>query len=218
LADVVIRFAEPPPRIGLIVRGKRSPAHHPGLWDQHADVILSDGSPAGFYGEENGSAGNSVAMGLQGVVYDYPRLRIERPFYVNVDRAMANRVVSTVLLLQVSADQAHAFDSAWKGMALHPGNFNIVGGNCSSHASAAFIEAGVLRRGIPGLDTPDNLYGQLVADLLASSLQSLTGFIGFSPTPRGGFEMAVKAYVDSPAINTPNPGTARSFVSQRGGP
>ena len=173
--------------------------------------------PTGFYGEANGGASNGIGMGMQGVVYDYERLRIERPFYVNADSAVANRVVSTVLLVQVTADQARAFGDAWARMALHPGSFNIVGGNCSTHASAGFIEAGVLKDGIPGLDTPDNLYAQLVADLPAASLQSLTGFIGFSRSPRGGFDLVVKPYAYTPAVNTPNPGYGGSLGSNRGG-
>jgi hypothetical protein len=32
-------------KVGLIVRGKKSPAHEPGVMEQHADVILPDGSP-----------------------------------------------------------------------------------------------------------------------------------------------------------------------------
>ena len=204
MPDVIVSFAAVPPRIGLVVRGKLSATHHPDLMAQHADAILSDGSPLGFYGEGNGGSANGIGMGMQGVVYDYQALRIQRPFYVNADSAMANRVVSTVLLVTVTAVQARAFADSWAAMTVHPGSFNIVGGNCSTHASAAFIAAGVLADGIPGLDTPDNLYGQIVNDIPAASLQSLTGYVGFSPAPAGGYRMVVKPYVDTPAVNRPN--------------
>ena len=211
MADIVVGFAGGPPRIGLIVRGKLSATQHPGLMEQHADAILSDGSPVGFYGEGNGGSANRVGMMMQGVVYDYAELRKNRPFYVNVNSAVANRVVSTVLLIRVTAKQAKAFGDAWARMTTSPGDFNILGGNCSTHASAAFIAAGVLKDGIPGLDTPDNLYAQIVADLPAAAVQSLTGFIGFAPAPSGGYTMAVRPYVDTPAVNKPNPGSGGSL-------
>src|SRR5260221_10661309 len=34
--------------VGLIVRGKKSHEHEPGLMEQHADCILSNGAPVGF--------------------------------------------------------------------------------------------------------------------------------------------------------------------------
>ena len=176
--------------------------------DQHADVILSNGAPTGFYGEGNDNSANGIGLMMQGAVWDYARLRLERPFYVDASRAMANRVVSTALLIAVTEKQAAAFDAAWAALALHPGSFNILGGNCSTHASATFISAGLLGTGIPGLDTPDHLYDQLATKLNASSLQSITGFLGFLPTAKNGYDMLVKPYVDSPAVNRPNPGSS----------
>lgn len=213
MADVIVSF-NGANRIGLIVRGKMSPTHHPDKMAQHADAILASGAPTGFYGEGNGASGNRVGMNMQGVVYDYQGLRINRPYYVDADSAVANRVVSTVLLVTVTPKQAAAFAASWNRMTLHPGSFNIVGGNCSSHASAAFIDAGVLKNGIPGLDTPDNLYGQIVHDMPATSLQSLTGFIGFAPSGNG-YIMTVKPYVDTPQVARPNPGSAGSLNPSR---
>lgn len=75
-------------RIGLIVRGKFGPAHAPDLMAQHADVILPDGSPIGFFGEgpaySGGSLGsgssNRSGMNLRGMVYDYELMRINRRY------------------------------------------------------------------------------------------------------------------------------------------
>jgi hypothetical protein len=214
MADIFVRFTGSPARVGLIVRGKLSASHHPDLMAQHADAILSDGSPVGFYGEGYGGSSNQVGMGMQGVVYGYQDMRINRPFYVDADNAVANRVVSTVLLVQVTSAQATAFDANWAQMTQHPGSFNIVGGNCSTHASAAFIAAGILADGIPGLDTPDRLYAQIVKKLPAASLQTMSGFVGFAPAPGGGFTLRVVPYVDTPALNRPNPGRGGSLGSR----
>ena len=211
MADTIVNFSGSEPRIALIVRGKLSAKHHPDLMAQHADAILADGSPVGFYGEGNGGSGNRVGMAMQGVAYDYQALRIQRPYYVGADSAVANRVVSTVLLIKVTAAQAKKFSESWARMTTDPGSFNIVGGNCSTHASASFIDAGLIKGGIPGLDTPDHLYAQLVDKLPASSLQSITGFIGFEAASSGGFTMVVKPYVDMPTVIRPNPGTLGSL-------
>lgn len=177
-----------PKRIALIVRGKLGPDHHPGNLEQHADCVLATGAPVGFFGEGNDRSGNRVGLRMQGVVYDYSLLQRHRPYYVDRADAVANRVVSTVLLIEVDDRTASAFAAAWNDMTLNPGDFNIVGGNCATHASAAFLRARVLASEIPGLDTPDNLYGQLVAKIAAAKRRSITGYIGFEPRP-GGYVM-----------------------------
>lgn len=170
MADIVIDFHKGPKKIGLIVRGKQGPNHHPDKLAQHADTVLADGSPDGFFGEGNDGSLNSIGLGMQGVVYDYALLRIHRPWYVDKSSAVTNREVD-----QPTADK---FKEALDAMTTSPGNFNIVGGNCATHASAAFIIAGVVNKTIPRMDTPDNLYQQLVDSLPASRAVSYTGYIG----------------------------------------
>jgi len=55
--------------------GKISAADSPDLMNQHADCILEDGSPIGFYGEGNDQSGNRIGMRMTGIVYDYAMLR-----------------------------------------------------------------------------------------------------------------------------------------------
>src|SRR5437899_3777599 len=45
--------------IGLVVRGKTGPDDHPGVLDQHADCILPNGAPIGFFGDEEVASGGS---------------------------------------------------------------------------------------------------------------------------------------------------------------
>lgn len=197
-------------RVALIVRGKTSPDHEPGLMEQHADCALSTGAPVGFFGEasDGGSSGrspssfggsnrastgksNGVGLGMAGIVYDLDLLKRNRPFYVDVGMARGYGVISTVLFVQVSPAEATAFDKAWADMASNPGSFQIVGWNCSTHASKAFRQAGILSGGIPGLDTPNNLYRQLSKER-AGKVTSVSGYVGFNQTG-GRFIMAIDA-------------------------
>jgi hypothetical protein len=198
-------------RIGLVVRGKSGEAHHPGLMEQHADAILSDGAPIGFYGETNDGMSNGIGLGMKGVVYDYAKLRVQRPYYVDRDQAVVYSVVSTVLLVDATAAQAEAFKAAWDSMSTDGGSFNIVGGNCSTHASLAFVASGIVNGVIPGLDTPDRLYAQLVATVPAAQRTSITGFIGFVPRSGGGYSLEVAPYAEDAKTNTPNRGSSSSF-------
>ena len=216
MADIVIDFHTGTKKIGLIVRGKQAPDHHPDKLAQHADTVLADGSPEGFFGERNDGSFNSVGLGMEGIVYDYALLRINRPWYVDKAAAVTNRVVSTVLLIDVDQPTADKFKDAWDRMTKSPGEFNIVGGNCATHASAAFIAAGVISKTIPWMDTPDNLYQQLVDDLPAGRIVSYTGYIGFKTNPSGGYDMEIIPYIASPAVASPNPGSSGSLSTAGG--
>ncbi len=169
--------------IGLIVRGKHNDKHRPGKMEQHADCILPGGEPVGFYGgggdASSGSSGssfgssieswangpslswNNTGLNMKGTVAHYQELQKIRPMYLDINLAKKYKVKSTVLLLEVTKSQAELFVQYWKNLKLNPGAFNILGGNCSTHASEAFVSAKVSTSGIPGLDTPDNLYSQL---------------------------------------------------------
>ena len=85
-----------------------------------------------------------------------------------------------------------------------------------STAASAFIAAGVVNKTIPWMDTPDNLYQQLVDDLPAGRVVSYTGYIGFKPNPLGGYDMEMVPYVASPAVAAPNPGSSGSLSTAGG--
>ncbi len=189
-------------RVGLLVRGKSGPDDEPGLLAQHADCVLSNGMPVGFFGEGSRSksaaapsgsgassaksVGSSNAKGfaMSGVVYDLAKLQIHRAPYVDQGLARASGVVTTVVLVQVSPNEAKAFDDAWASIGVDPGSFQIMGHNCSTHASQAFRQAGILSGGIPGLDTPNNLYKQLCAEK-ADKIVIYSGYVGFTPLGQG---------------------------------
>ncbi len=56
----------------------------------------------------------------------------------------------------------------------NPGEFNIVGGNCSSHACEVLNAGGILPEGIPGFDTPQGLEDALVASYRAKCFNGYT--------------------------------------------
>jgi hypothetical protein len=167
-------------QIGLIVRAKQGPNHDPSVFDQHADCILADGSPIGFYGNEEASMSGSgfLGNGMLGRVGDYGWMSIHRPQYVLLPTAHARNVVSTVLLIEVTQQQRQAFEKYWSRLRNAPGSFHLLGNNCATHASDAFVEAGILSSEIPGIDTPNGLYEQL-RETHREKAKSYTGHIGF---------------------------------------
>jgi hypothetical protein len=202
-------MAMPAGRVALVVRGKKSTSHEPGVLEQHADCILPDGSPIGFYGTGNDQSGNAIGLRMNGEVWDFPLLSTRRVMYVDFDSAVGYGAISTTLFVQVTPAQSAAFVSAWSTMKTSPGSFNIVGDNCSTHASKAFMDAGILTDGIPGLDTPDNLYKQLVAQLPGKTMP-MSGYIGFVARSGGGFDIKYRPYI----MPTTGPVTAdRSWSS-----
>ncbi len=185
-------------RIGLIVRGKTSVAHEPGNMEQHADCVLPNGAPVGFFGEGGAHTGasakqgswNSIGMNMHGVVYDYSLLKIHRPYYVDAALAKKYKVISTLLVVDTAATVASEFSAYWTKLKADPAGFYILGGNCSTRASGAFVYCKLLNGGIPGLDTPNNLFKQLRA-VMQPKTKSYSGYIGFSPNATGGYDVVV---------------------------
>lgn len=199
-----------PLTIGLIVRGKTDENHKPGVMEQHADCILPNGAPIGFFGDggdaSSGSSApsfasslkswangpsvswNNTGMNMKGMVADYDTLKKIRPMYVDSAMAKKYNLVSTVLLLDVTKPEADLFSQYWTNLGLNPGSFNILGGNCSTHASEAFVAAKIVTAGIPGLDTPDNLFRQLKAKH-AGTTRVFSGHIGNRPVGGGRYEL-----------------------------
>lgn len=200
--------------VGLIVRGKHSESHEPALMAQHADCILSDGSPIGYFGNDGPGSGqglqplsglssawsNSSGMNMQGFVADHRRFLSIRPYYVDISLARKYGIISTVLLIEVSSDESRRFEQFWRDLKTNPGTFNILGHNCSTHASKAFRYAGIIAAGIPGLDTPSNLYRQLRRERAATS-KSYSGYVGFE-LDVNGFQLLVKPITNQVDTNS----------------
>ena len=178
-------------KIALIVRGKLNTNHDPDLMAQHADVILPDGSPIGFFGKGDGLSGSSgsIGIGMDGIVYDYNLFQVYRPYYVNLIQAKRYKVKSTVLIITVTHTEALLFKNFWIQIKSNPKGFSLLGDNCSTHASEAFISAGILIRGIPGLDTPNNLFKQIIT--FRKNAKSYSGYVGFKKKTGGGFDLVI---------------------------
>jgi len=169
-------------KVALIVRGKTSAEHSPGKLEQHADCVRSNGSPVGYFGEGGEGSGyifSAVLIGIRGEVYDMDGFKKNRPYYVDAALARGYGVVSTALVVSVSSSQAERFDDYWSRLTDDPGTFRLLGKNCSTRASGAFRHAGILAAGIPGLDTPNNLYKQIVTQR-QDICNSYSGYIGFT--------------------------------------
>jgi hypothetical protein len=170
--------------IALIVRGKKSEQHSPGLMAQHADVVLPSGEIIGFFGENAGNSGEGSGFNLKGVVYDTSPdgLMKKRPYYVDINLAKKMNVVSTVLILNITSEQAVKFSAYWDKLTKNAGEFNIVGENCSTRAASGFQGAGLIASEIPSLDTPDNLY-RLLRHKFKVTSKTISGYVGLEMLP-----------------------------------
>ena len=186
-------------QVGFIVRGKRNEGHSPGLMEQHADCILSNGEPIGYFGGEGAASSgsssgswNKSGLNMRGFVADYQKMKQVRPFYVDLALAKRYSVISTALIIDVGYSKATLFDRYWNNLKRNPGSFYLVGKNCSSTSSQAFVAASILNRGIPGLDTPNNLYRQLRTHLQSNSV-SYSGYLGFVQNDgTGNFDIEIE--------------------------
>ncbi|WP_038217735.1 hypothetical protein [Xenophilus azovorans] len=205
-------FAPQRYRIGLVVRGMARPGAAPPS-EGHADCVLSSGEPIGFFAETgipvSGSRGSETAtLGvralsatLAGTVWGYRELMVHRRPYVDRAAAAATGAVSTLLAIEVSERECRQFERAWSSMRVDPGMFGIVGLNCATHAGYAFAAAGLLTRAdsggrhaatsdMDGLDTPTQLFHQLVRGPANERCEVYTGFFGFQPASGWGYRVS----------------------------
>ena len=188
---------KPGSQVGLVVRGKESPEHAPWASETHADVLLSNGMPVGFFGQwaEDGNTLQQNGFGMPGRV-GTPDWWMDndqdgtpgpdRAAYVDGQTAKDRGWASTVCTLDVSPEQAAAFDQYWEDLSKDPGSFSIVGDNCSTHAGEAFEAAGLIPGGIPGMDTPNALYEELRAQY-GDALECESGYVDFAQRPDGSW-------------------------------
>jgi hypothetical protein len=212
--DDVIMKLDMNGKIGLVVRGKTGLGHSPGVMAQHADCILGSGEPLGFYGDANGGRSNGIGMNMTGAVFRYDKLyNSQRRSYVDLETAKTDNLVSGVLLIPATGAQVQKFTEYWDKLERKPGEFEILGDNCSTHASAGFIYCGIIKNGIPGLDTPDNLFRQLHP--LAAS-QAFFGYFGFTRN-NTVFDVEFEALGASKAVKTGSSAVPKTSQSQFSG-
>lgn len=201
--------------IGLIVRGKENEQHNPSKMAQHADCLLPNGEPVGYFGAGgdgssgldssgsisgsiipswgNGPSGswNQTGINMKGEVYYHADFLQKRPHYVDHVMAKQYNVISTVLLIQTTNTQADLFAKYWKNLSLNPGAFHLLGANCSTNASDAFIAANIVASGIPGLDTPDNLFEQLRSKY-TGNVRVFSGHVGASHVSGSNYDLIIE--------------------------
>lgn len=144
----------------------------------------------------------TVLAGISGCVYQYTDFLRERPHYVQRELARSQGECSTLLVIDVSTSEAQRFEQAWTSMRADPGQFGYVGLNCATHAGYAFALAGLLTTPsralgtghtteILGLDSPANLYYQLISGPANSRFESYSGYLGFEPLGHGQYRVSI---------------------------
>jgi hypothetical protein len=183
--------------IAYVVRFK--PSHAEGPPDGgHSDCILPTGAPVGYFG--------SGAVGADGVVFTYATFLARRKAYVKATEARAAACISTLLVLDVGKRRAEAFRNSWFSMRSKTDGFTILGNNCSTHASRAFHAAGLIStHEVDGVDTPNNLYDQIVSDSPVG-WKSYSGYLDFDPVGSGADQLLVPYAVTLDATAVPTIG------------
>jgi hypothetical protein len=190
-------------KIGYVVRYKGGHNEDPLENGGHSDCILTRGAPVGYFG---GGIVNAV-----GKVFTYSNFQAARPHYVNLPDARAEPCKSTILVMDVGKQRAELFQRAWISMRAKTDGFTILGNNCSTHASRACFEAGVIRSPeISNFDTPNNLYQQIIRDNLVP-WRSYSGYLDFTPTSDGTDEMMLSYMVLLDATVIPTVGGPRKM-------
>jgi hypothetical protein len=185
-------------KIAYIVRYKKSHAADAEEGGGHSDCILPGGAPVGYFG---GGLVNAA-----GAVFGYSNFLASRPHYVNLSDAKANPCVSTMLVMEVGRQRADLFRKAWLSMRSKTDGFTILGNNCATHASRACYAAGATRSPeVSGVDTPTNLFKQIVKDGLVR-WRSYTGYLGFKPIQSGADELQMSFAVTLQATQVPTEG------------
>ena len=145
----------------------------------HIDMAIHGIGMFGFYGYGPGTSGNEVGMGFHGYWnYSYHRFafgKVPRANYIDGRAGL----LSTICVVMVCPRQVREMAQKLHQLERHPGKFDIVGNNCSTHACDVLGAGGILRRGIPGLDTPQNLEDALVRRYKA---KCFNGYTKLSPS------------------------------------
>ena len=185
-------------KIAYIVRYKKTHVADAEEGGGHSDCILPGGAPVGYFG--------GGLVNAKGVVYGYSHFLAGRPQYVNVSDARATPCVSTVLVLDVGRSRAEMFRQSWLSMRAKTDGFTIMGNNCSTHASRACYAAGATRSAeVSGVDTPTNLYNQIVKDNLVP-WRSYSGYLDFKPIQSGPDELTMSFAVMLDPTQVPTDG------------
>ena len=140
----------------------RSGGQRTGWRHGHIDMAIPGAGMVGFFGYGNGGSGNRSGMGMTGNMNnsynDWTAGPTRRP---NSTQGPAGGLLSTFLPVSVCPAQAEAMRAEIEDIDQDPGNFNLLGGNCSTTACQVLDAGGLGLNGINGLDNPQNLMDEL---------------------------------------------------------
>lgn len=169
-------FPTGPERVGLIVRYKAARSAPCSDGFGHVDAILPSGEPMGFYSK---TFDLTAIVSADGEVKDYALTAASRPQYVSIKDARAKRCPSVALSIPVTRKQADTVTAEWARYRTSAMTYRAAGGNCATYIAEAWETAGIIKGGIPGLDTPDNLFE--FVDGLFPKADFAMGYFGFRP-------------------------------------
>jgi hypothetical protein len=170
-----------PGEIGLACRYKAGPTARSTDEGGHADAILPNGVPVGYYARTRRD--RRLAILAPGMVRDHRSLLRDRPEYMLADDARARRCPTTFCLVDVGPRAALRFARIWDELTERPPYFVAVGGNCAQVIARALVEVGAMPRRWPPPGSPDALFRAL--HRARPDARIATGFAEFVPEGDG---------------------------------
>ncbi len=158
----------------------RSGGERTGWNEGHIDMILPGCGMVGFFGTDNWMFFmNHCGFMMDGILNNTPEEWIGgpalRPHYCSFEHPVYGQkedgtiveipaALSTICEVSVCPSDAKRIRDEANRIDQLPGMFNLGGRNCSTMAARILGAGGILRRGIGGIDNPQNLIDQLVSN------------------------------------------------------
>jgi hypothetical protein len=174
-----------PDEIGIACRYKAGPGVRSTDEGGHADAILPNGVPIGYYARTKRD--RRLAIIAPGMVKRGEALRAHRPEYMDAAGAHARRCPTTFAIIPVGAARAAAFAREWERLAAQPPHFFAIGGNCAQVIHGALVRAGALPRRLLAPGSPDALFRAVHRAHPEARIAS--GFASFVADAAGGYRI-----------------------------
>ncbi|NLF33081.1 MAG: hypothetical protein GX591_19625 [Planctomycetes bacterium] len=171
----------------------------------HIDLVIPGCGMVGFYGGgDGGGSGQRCGCGLEGYFLNTPQEWFQgvgpnlpgRPHYgvgpgvTLPDGSTIPGVLSRICMLKVCPADAKKMCDRFAELRTNPGEFNIIGRNCSTIASQIVGAGGIGSGHIPGIDNPLALM-QMFEDSGAQCFNGYTSLFDPDGTIRGNIHVQI---------------------------
>lgn len=171
--------------IGLLLRRQYCANPRRRRMFRHIDTLLADGSIVGFNTAGPCNALIRAFVGTDGAVRRNDWMVGDQAHNADIEAArnfhfegVLMPFVTLWVRIPVTPRQADALAEAWVEMEKDPPFFRLLNRNCATRAAQALVQAGIIPRGIPSIETPGNLMREMKR-IYGDDLRFEEGFFGY---------------------------------------